>query len=135
MPEPRAPTTAAVVKAAAPAAADPTKRAARLKRNADNRRARRAAARQGKAGNGHDNPNGAGKNGKGTGGNASAEPTAQALWGKAEMLMPKTPWRAVARACGANEAACLDAFRTRAMPPGVATGAVARFLELPVSAG
>ena len=50
---------------------------------------------------------------------------------KAEAIQPKTPWRTVSRAFGLNEAVVLDAFRHRAVPPGVEDSAIARFIERP----
>jgi hypothetical protein len=92
------------------------KLAARHRHNAS-RRAKRAAEKQAKSGNG------------------SAEPTpsARALWQHAETLQPKTPWRAVARALELNDAVCLDAYRSGHLPPGVAASAIERFLELPTT--
>jgi hypothetical protein len=114
------------------AAADPAdltpyaKLRARRKRDADSRRAKRALARQAKAASGS---NGGASNGHGA--TAASTPTGEALWAKAEALQPKTPWRTVARAFDQNEALCLDAFRTRCLPPGVLDSAVERFLETP----
>jgi hypothetical protein len=97
-----------------------SKLAARRKRENDLRRAKRAAARQGKGGNG-----GAGGNGKPGNGSAGAE----ALWKHAEALQPKTPWRAIAREFGTNEAQALDCYRSRCLPPGVVASAIERFLD------
>jgi hypothetical protein len=140
--KPRGPRKAAIAKADvdaaslvdamahnAPAAASP-KLAARHRHNAS-RRAKRAAARQGKGG-----CNGNGNNGKpGNGGSAAnaGTPSAQALWKHAEALQPKTPWRAVAHALGINEALTLDCYRSHSVPPGILGSAIERFLALPTA--
>jgi hypothetical protein len=110
------------VKAAA-AAVDP-KLVARRQRAAERQRAARATARQAKAGS----SNGSGASG---GNSAKVAATAQALWRQAEALAPKTPWRAIAREFGTNEAQALDAYRTRSLQPGMTASAIERFLELP----
>jgi hypothetical protein len=114
---------------------------ARLKRNADNRRA--ARARKASTGNGT-KPNGAGKSnghddakGNGAGklsaaGNGALTPAAT-LWRHAMTLQPKFPWRLLSRELGINEAQALDAYRRGELPPGLSDTAVTRFLELPVA--
>jgi hypothetical protein len=67
----------------------------------------------------------------GSNGNGNAEITAaQALWQHAEQLAPKTPWRAIAREFGTNEAQAQNCYRNRTLPPGMTASAVERFLEL-----
>jgi hypothetical protein len=92
------------------------KLAARRQREAARLRAKRAAAREAKVGNGAEK---------------AAEVTpAQALWQHAETLAPKTPWRAVAREFGTNEAQALNCYRAGTLPPGMTPAAIERFLEL-----
>jgi hypothetical protein len=66
-------------------------------------------------------------------GNGAPRPaiTPVRLWQHAEVLMPKMPWRIVARELNVNEAQSLDAHRSRSLPPGVTVNAIERFLELP----
>jgi hypothetical protein len=49
------------------------------------------------------------------------------------VLAPAQPWRAVSRRLDLNEALCVDAYRTKSLPPGLDPGAVEMFLHLPVS--
>ena len=101
-------------------AVDP-KLLARRQRAVAYQRAKRAAAKQDKA----ERAPAETSNGK-----APAKVSAAALWEHAELLAPKTPWRAVAKEFGANEAQMLDCYRARGLPPGVAVNAIERFLEL-----
>jgi hypothetical protein len=96
------------------------KRIARNQREAARQRAKRAAA---KAAAEH-------HNGAGNGAPKPAAVTAKALWEHAARISPKTPWRAVARELGTNEAQALDAYRNGALIPGVTTDLIERFLEL-----
>jgi hypothetical protein len=75
--------------------------------------------------------NGASANGAGGNGIVNTKVTpAQRLWNHAEVLSPKAPWKAVARALESKEQQALDAFRIKVIPPGVADDAVSRFLKL-----
>jgi hypothetical protein len=143
----RGPRKVAIAKAHTEAA-DP-KAAARWRRANERRRAKRAAERQAKASTGMDlagNParspvnkplsrSGKPSNGKPGNGSAPAEstPSASALWRRARTLQPRTPWKAVARGLGINEAQALDAHRNGSLPPGVAASAIERFLALPTT--
>jgi hypothetical protein len=102
--------------------------AAEAKRAADQRREKEAAARKAKR---------AAKAGNGDGGkagNGSSEPTpAQRLWQRAEAMQPRAPWRAVRDAFNVNEALAHDCFKTRTVPPGIAHGAIERFLDIPAT--
>jgi hypothetical protein len=90
------------------------------RRDAEKKRAARAAARAARQAK----PNGS----------ATAETAAaKTLWQHAEKLQPKAPWRAIVREFGINEAVAQDAHRTHKLPPGITGDAVSRFLELPAS--
>jgi hypothetical protein len=99
------------------------KLAARRERNNAIARARRAAARPATATD-H------GSDGAGGNGAARPRPTAAMLWAHAAALSPKTPWRAVARELGVNEAQALDSYRLHKVPPGITPDLLAHFLEL-----
>jgi hypothetical protein len=98
------------------------KLAARRIRNNELARARRAAAKPTTA---TDHSNRAG--------NGTPKPaiTPAQLWEHAARISPKTPWRAVARELGTNEAQALDAYRAGSLPPGMTANAIERFFELP----
>jgi hypothetical protein len=109
------------------------KRAARRQRQASSLRARRAAARQDKAGNGAHKGPAKGAHVPPPDGRTSPEVTpALALWEHAARLQPKTPWRAVAREFGTNEQQAVDCYLSKSNPPGLVTNAIERFLEMPV---
>lgn len=104
-------------KAAAPAAAArPDYNTVRRERRAAERVARAAQ----KAGNGHSNGNGEGI-------------SAEAFWAHARRLSPREPWRAITREFGGSDADAREALRAMALPSGIATAAVARFLALPTT--
>jgi hypothetical protein len=62
---------------------------------------------------------------------AAEAASAKTLWQHAEKLQPKTPWRAVARELGINDAVALDAHRIHKLPPGITGDALTRFLAVP----
>ena len=88
------------------------------------RRERRAAERAAKVaqkgGNGHSNGNGEGV-------------SAEALWAHARRLSRREPWRAITREFGGSDADAREALRAMALPFGVATAALERFLALPIT--
>jgi transposase len=97
---------------------------AKRKREAERLRVKRAAAKLAKAA----------KTKTGTNGNAEASASAtptQAFWQHAEMLQPTGPWKAVAAEFGINLAQAKDCYRKAILPPGMSSGAVEKFLELP----
>lgn len=58
--------------------------------------------------------------------------TAEVFWAHAKQLSPQDPCRAVVRELGSSERSARDAQKTMALPFGVATSAVARFLAISV---
>jgi hypothetical protein len=55
---------------------------------------------------------------------ASTGITPAQLWEHAARVSPKTPWKAVAREFGTNEAQALDCWRTGSLIPGIAAEAI-----------
>ncbi len=110
------------------AAVSEAKRIARRARAVVYQRAKRAAAKAAMAAAEHGNGNGA-TNGQSVALRPATTPAE--LWADAARISPKTPWRAVAREFGVNEARTLDAYRNRSLPPGITSIAIERFLELP----
>ena len=58
----------------------------------------------------------------------TVDPTA--FWNHARRLSPREPWRAITNELGVSNGAAREALRNTALPAGVATAALARFLTL-----
>jgi hypothetical protein len=99
------------------------KLALQRRRDAEKKRAARAAAKA----NGANSSNGIAETVP-----APAKVTPAEVWQHAELISPKAPWKAF-RDFGILDAVSLDAFRLNKLPPGLSTDNITKFLALSAS--